>query len=75
MTSYRKTTDQFSFTATHRRTVEEYSEHEPEEDPTPSLPPLRVVTVDGECVDESVRPLAKCRQLTPISVPRKKVAG
>jgi hypothetical protein len=75
MTSYRKTSDHYSFTATHSRTVEEYSEHEPERDPTPSLPPLRVVTCDAEVVSESSRPLAKCRQITPIRFPRKKVVG
>jgi hypothetical protein len=66
---HRKTSDHFSFTATHRRTVEEYSEHEPESDPTPSFPALRVVTVDGETVEESTRPLARCRQVSPVVVP------
>lgn len=48
------------------RVVEEFSDDE-----HPSLPPA-AIDVDGEVVSESVRPLAKCRQLT---VPLKLVAG
>lgn len=69
---YRKISDTFSFAVTRKRTVEEYSEHEPESDPTPSPRALRVVTTDGHCISESTRPPAKCRQVTPIRVPSRK---
>lgn len=77
MTTYRKTSDEFSYTAaSHRRVVEEYSDHESEDDPTPSYPALRVVTCTGESVSESTKPLvlAKCRQITSVRLPRKKAA-
>lgn len=66
-------TKETAVTVTVRET-ETYS-GEDSTDPTPRHPALRVVTTDGETVEESTRPLAKCRQLSVIQLPRKKVAG
>ncbi len=64
MKTYRKTNDTFSFAATRSRTIEEYTGEEPE--PTPRKNALRVVPTTGETVGESIRPLAKARQVTSL---------
>lgn len=80
MTYTRTREKDFSVTARLRErdseTFEDGPAPEPESDPYPSFGPLRVVTVDGETVGEETRPLAKCRQTTPVSFhARRKVAG
>lgn len=69
--TYDERIEETEFTVTARSRVTERKtttdrEPEPERDPHPSFPPLRIVVVDGECVDETSRPLAKCRQVTPV---------
>lgn len=58
-----KSTERFNLSLSYERTVERVSDDE--SDPRPSLPPMRVVTTDGETVDETVLPLpiVKCRAL------------
>jgi hypothetical protein len=59
--SYRRISEQYvSFTATSRSRVIEEFDVDPEEDPTPSFPPMRVVPTDGVTVAEATFPLAKC---------------
>lgn len=59
--TYRRISEQYvSVTATARSRVTEEFDIDPEEDPTPSFPPMRVVPTDGETVAEATFPLAKC---------------
>jgi hypothetical protein len=61
-------TREVAFTVLVRET-ETYSSDPTSSDPTPRRPALRVVTVDGETIEESTRPLARCRQVSPVVVP------
>lgn len=70
-----------TYTRTRERAVtvvtvcESVTETYTSDDPTPRRPALRVVTTDGHTIEESVRPLAKCRQVTPIRSLKRKAIG
>ena len=60
MTYERQTDTEFTVTV-RQRVTERVNDDEPEKDPTPSFPPMRVVVeTDGETVNDW-RPLAKCK--------------